>query len=349
MLAPVLASGKRARRDVFDADAAARRREGDLDLRHVGRDAKMPWQTDGRRWHTVDRISHNGKPCRWEGTALELVIDHLEQTDGFAPANWNHRTIVEMMGASKEGGWFLHGMTGDEWLLTLKFRVPKNTFDQDRLRRQLDLKSIDEIDELPIYGRSERVRARNLKGPWQEIAVHVHWLREIDTPEFRSFLEDAKRAYLGKLNKARQNPDDLMPWKVLGRKWHLLRKGFPSGKRVKWDVETLEKLFDLLLNVVPAADIDWANKQVVYFRSSDKSNVWAAVHTKRRGGIDLSLYSEPGRYALGRIAELGREREIGADRSGREEIKIRFTETRQVRTDELKAFLREHASDGVHR
>ncbi|MEX2285600.1 MAG: excinuclease ABC subunit A, partial [Planctomycetaceae bacterium] len=346
-MSPVLASGTHARREVFDAAAVARRRDGDLDLRHVGRDAKMPWQTDGPRWHTVDRIAHNGRPCRWDGSALQLVIDQLEQTDGFAPANWNQRTIVEMMGASKTGGWFLHAMTGDEWLLTLKFRVPKNTFDQDRLRRQIDLKSIDEIDELPIYGRSARVRVRNLKGPWQEITVHVHWLHDIETAGFRTFLEDAKRAYLGQVNRARLNPDDLMPWKVLGRKWHLLRKGFPSGKRVGWDVETLEKLFDLLLEVAPAGDVDWANKQVVYFRSCDKSDIWAAVHTKRRGGIDLSLYSKPGRYALGRIAEFGREREISPDRSGREEIKIRFTEARQVRADALKAFLREHAADGI--
>ena len=40
-----------------------------------------------------------------------------------------------------------------------------------------------------------------------------------------------------------------MPWKVLGRKWHLLRKGFPSGKRVAWTAETLDKLFDLLMDV----------------------------------------------------------------------------------------------------
>ena len=30
----------------------------------VGKDAAMPWQTDGITWHTKNRISGDGKPAR---------------------------------------------------------------------------------------------------------------------------------------------------------------------------------------------------------------------------------------------------------------------------------------------
>jgi excinuclease ABC subunit A len=74
----------------------------------------MPWENDGRRWHTADRIAHNGKPARWEGEALAHVIDTLEAIKGFRPANWNDRTVVELTGENRPGAWFLHALTGDE-------------------------------------------------------------------------------------------------------------------------------------------------------------------------------------------------------------------------------------------
>ena len=193
LLAPILADGKRREREVFNAREAAKKRAGDLDIAQVGRDAQMPWKKDGRRWHTQDRISHAGTPCRWEGAALELIVDFLDGRPGLQPVNFNSRSTVEIAGPKNGHGWFFHALTGDEWLLSLTFRVPKNTFVQDTLRGRLALESLDDLDELPIYGRTERVRVKNLKGPWQEVKITVHWLREVDTPEFREFLDAAAK------------------------------------------------------------------------------------------------------------------------------------------------------------
>src|SRR5580700_3215255 len=200
-----------------------------------------------------------GKPPRWEAAALEKVVDWIEARPGFAPADWNDRSVVEITGKERTGAWFLHALTGDEWLLTLRFRVPKKTFDQDRLPQQLALKSLDDLDELPVYGRSDRVRVRNVKGAWQEVAVTVHWLKEIETPAFEKFLAKAADAFQDAINRKQLNPAELTPWKVLGRKWHVSRKGFPSGKRIRWEAELLERLFDLLQTAVPQAEIDWGN------------------------------------------------------------------------------------------
>jgi excinuclease ABC subunit A len=343
LLAPILANGTRGDVEIFNAHEAAKKQPGDLDLRKVGRDTRMPWQVDGRRWHTVDRVGHTGRPCRWEGEALARVIDRLEGESALGPVNWNDRSVVEVTGTGQAGTWFFHALTGDEWLLTLRFRVGRSTFREDELQAALGLKPLDDLDELPVYGRSDRVRVKNLKGPWQEVTITVHWLREIDTPQFRRFLDQAIASYDSRTHSAKIDLADLTPWKALGRRWHLSRKGFPSGKRVAWEPAVLEQLFDLLQQSLPGTTVDWSNKQVVYFEQAAGEPLRAAVHTKRRGGIDLALSCPSGKFALGRIAQLGAQREIVPEGSGRELIKIRFDAAEQVRQPELRQLLAEAA------
>jgi len=341
LLLQVLEQGTRGKRVTFDVKQARQKRAGDLKLDQVGKDAKLPWQENGKRWHTQLRIARNGKETRWEGTALEFVTDQLEKLKGFNPINWNDQATVEVTAEKKSGtGWFLHALTGDEWLLRLYFRVPKKTFDADTLQSALDLTPVDDIDELPIYGRGERIRIRNSKGPFQEVMIDVHWLEEIDTPAFREFLQTAARAYLERVDRQKENPEDCLPWKKLGQKWHLMRKGFPSSKRIQWPVSMLEELFSLLEGCWPNAEPVWGQKQKVNYISGKQKENFAEVITKRREGIDLILHAPAGEITMGRITGFGKSREI-RHRNNQDQIKIRLTTLTQVRDTKLKSFLTE--------
>ncbi|QDT44515.1 UvrABC system protein A [Gimesia alba] len=340
ILKPILASGDREEREVFDAQSLGEKQAGDLDLKQIGRDAQMPWQKEGRRWHTQDHVSLSGAACQWEGGALEAVIDFVENKEGFGEINWNHRSIVEVNGPVKKQGWFLHANTGDEWLLRLNFRVKRNTFKQDELRDQLAFKSLDDLDELPIYGRSNRVRVKNLKGPWQEVSLTVHWEEEISTPAFMEFLETACESYLGLIQRDEIKPEEIMPWKVLKKKWHLSRKGFPNNKRVVWDASLLESLFDLVEQTYPDSVIQWDSKSLVKFTRAGQKKSFLTIHTKRREGVDLTLQSSAGQLTLGKIADLGSEREIKTDSKGREQARIRFTNQKQVQNKAFKQLLK---------
>ena len=121
-LRPVLEAGPHAEREV----APPTKTDSDdkpVDLAaELGGEVKMPWQTDGRKWHTVDRVSLKGKRTQWEGNALAWVIDEINKLGVFAEPNWNDRQCVEITAARKSDGWFLHAMTGEEWFLRLKFR-----------------------------------------------------------------------------------------------------------------------------------------------------------------------------------------------------------------------------------
>lgn len=332
MLAPVLRTGVRAERETFDVAKENKARNGDVDLLKVGRGTKMPWQTDGLRWHTVDRITHDGQPCRWEGEALEFVLDEIAKLGGFGEPNFNHKSVVEVMPESKSGGWFLHVHTAHEWWVKFTFRVKKNSFSTADLAREISLPVADELD-LPVYGSESRVVAQNLKLPWQEVNFKVHWKREIDTPAFRAFLARAKKSFFAQSEKAKLNPADLTPWKVLGKRWHLSTKGFSS--RPVWEATVLDALVDLISDAAPEAKWDWENKQLVTVRLNGDENPFAEIYTKRPGGADLVLPTEMGQVPLGRIATLGSEREVTSHRRG-EAVRLRFTTAAQVKAPEFK-------------
>ena len=72
----------------------------------------MPWQADGRRWHTVDRVTTDGKPCRWEGDILDWIDEHIHELGDFGDTDWSDRSRGRDRRAKQSDGWFLHAMTG---------------------------------------------------------------------------------------------------------------------------------------------------------------------------------------------------------------------------------------------
>src|SRR5205823_14605297 len=97
----------------------------------------------------------------------------------------------------------------------------------------------------------------NGKGPWQEVTVLAYRKSEIDTPQFKAFLRKAVEAFQATLKKMQIKPEDVMPWKVNGERWHLSEKGFPAGQRVRWDRRVLPRLLELMRESEPNIDIKW--------------------------------------------------------------------------------------------
>ncbi|MCH2113743.1 MAG: excinuclease ABC subunit UvrA [Pirellulales bacterium] len=344
-LAPVLAAGPRKDRKLFDFAAAEACRKGDLEINQLGENVKMPWETDGRRWHTRDRVSRAGETCHWDGKLLDAIERRVQELGEFSPTNWNSRTIVEVAASKKSDGWFFHAITGEPWLLKLKFRTAKKTFQRDQLMVDLDLKSLNDMPEVESYGHGPRIKCKNLRGPWQEVQIAAYSRAELDTPAFWSFVEKAVAGFQKFTDRVEQNCEDVMPWKVLGRRWHLARKGFPPGKRPKWPAEVLE---DLLENLGEVAGVEadgsqflWNNQQVVHLRVAGQREPWATVYTKRLAGVDLVLSGPCGAFASGRIASLAAERAI---RGGEnlDQVKLRFIKPEDLSPAALAEFLGEH-------
>jgi excinuclease ABC subunit A len=341
-LAPVLVAGPHVERKDTSA-ALAESRQGDMDIADVGRDTKMPWEIDGPRWHTRERVARDGRPVRWDGRIVAEIVRRIHELGDFSPTNWNSRSVVEISATKKTDGWFFHAITGERWLVKLKFRTAKKTFQRDPLLQELGLKPLNDLPEIEAYGSGPRIKCKNLRGPWQEVQIDAHSWQEVNTPAFWSFLECAVEGFERFTNRIQKSPDDVMPWKVLGQKWHLARKGFPPGKKVAWQLDVLEDLLEMLEEASPGGQFLWNNQQVVHRMISGSRDPWASVYTKRLAGVDLVLHGPEGLFPLGRIAELGADRSLAGDSSGgRDQLRFRFVTTDDLERGGLTAFLDEH-------
>jgi excinuclease ABC subunit A len=341
-LAPVLAAGPHADRKRYKPEEAEAPREDDVPIEAVGRETKMPWEVDGRKWHTRDRSARDGRPCKWDGRILDAIERRIHERGEFSPTNWNSRTIVEITAAKKSDGWFFHAITGERWLLRLKFRTAKKTFERDKLVADLGLKPLNDIDEIEAYGRGPRVKCKTLRGPWQEVQVDAHSWQEIDTPEFWTFLDRAIAGFQKFSDRVQQKPEDVMPWKVLGQKWHLSKKGFPPGKKTAWPPEVLEELLEMLSEAAPDGQFLWNNQQVVHLMVPGSREPWASVYTKRLAGVDVVLNGPKGAFQLGGVASIGAASSLSTTSDNRDQVKLRIVTTEELHDGNLRAFLAVH-------
>jgi excinuclease ABC subunit A len=341
-LAPILAAGPFAERNPYNPTEELERKDGDLEITEVGKTAQMPWQTDGRRWHTQDRVGRNGKPCRWDGEILARVVDRIHELGEFAETDWTERTVVEISAPKKSDGWFFHAITGENWLLKLKFRVYRGTFQRDELQKRIQLKTLNELKDLPVYGNEPRTKVKTLRGPWQEVELQVHSLEEIDTPEFWSFLEDAVAGFVRFLEKAEVKPSEIAPWKALGQKWHFLRKGFPPGKTVSWSMEVLEELCEMLQTAAPGGQFLWNNQQLVHYMPPGQREPWATIQTKKPHALLLHLTGPKGKFGLGRLLDLGADRSLDDSRRDRDIVRLQFVDEADLHRGGFDQFLGEH-------
>ncbi len=335
MLAPVLAEAKIGTIQTFDVKVAARKKAGDVSVDQLGKSAKLPWEADGQRWHTRECLSHDGQRCRWEGEALQFVVDLLADDDRLSPVNWNHRSTIEVK-ARGGMGWLLHARSGHEWLLSLCFRVKKKTFDQKELSAALNLTPIDDVEEIQYYSQSPRVKVRNMKTPWQEVTIKIWKKAEVETPEFRKFLAEAVEGHLAQAIKEKANPDDLTPWKQLGRKWHLMKKGLP--KKPTWEFKALEKLLPLVENSFEGSDIDYGIRSKINWKSADTGLPVAELRTKRKDSVDLLIFVPHDSVTVGTVADFGFEQDVKTQQNDRDVVQLRFDSAEQV-SKEFKAWI----------
>ena len=176
----------------------------------------MPWELNGRRWHTEQRVDRSGGAVKWDGQVLAAVIDRIQQLGKFSETDYGKRSVVEIAATKKSIGWFFHALTAETWLLKMKFRVARGTFKREELVPRLGLQSLNQMDDLPVYGNQPRTKVRAHRSHWQEIELKVHSWDEIDKPEFWQFLEEAVDGFQKVAGQSSKSLEDLTPWKALG-------------------------------------------------------------------------------------------------------------------------------------
>jgi excinuclease ABC subunit A len=198
ILRGILAAGPHAERPRFDPKAAAHKALAEVKkaaLEELTDAVKPPWELDGRRWHTRDRVGRNGRPARWDGRILERVVDRLHELGSFAPTDWTQRASVRIVGPDPGAPAFFQATTGNEWVVTLRFTVTRNTFKPEALRDQLRLTPFHE-GPTPVLSDAERLTVASGKGGTQEVVLTCHAADEVETDAFDAFLVKAAVSYL---------------------------------------------------------------------------------------------------------------------------------------------------------
>jgi excinuclease ABC subunit A len=354
-LAPVLKNGQYLERVPFDPASLENLPEDEIATTEI--DAEMPWEKNGIKWHTQDRICRNGNKIKWDGKILQEIVNRIESTEQFAPTNWNHRSVVEICAERKTLGWFMRATTSNEWFLHVKFRTAGGTFKRDQLIRSLDLPPFSKIDEVQIYGDTPRVKVERQTIQWQEIELFICLYKEIDRPEFYDFLDRAIQGFRQFTKQQAKSPENYMPWHVLGEKWHLLQRGFANDNKIAWKPQLLTEIFNILKRISSNTKFIWTNKtHVEIYRTNQKENhttkeindnntldqkfLWVVVWTKQNEAVSLDITVASGAVTFERIKNLGDNSNI-KNCQDHDIIRLNFTNEVDLPKLELQQLLTE--------
>jgi excinuclease ABC subunit A len=342
ILKGVLEAGPHAERAKFDAKKALAARKGDIELEDVGKDQKLPWEADGRRWHTHDRVTTTGKAVKWDGDALGWAIDLIHELGTFPETKWNHRSIVEIPAPRKADGWFLHAMTGHEAYFKLVFPLPGRPFKQDALAAKLAIPPLSDTPGLEGYSRdANRVEVANQTG-WQTVTITVHKRADIDTPAFREFVQQAVGIVQRRTDTTAASVEANMPWKKDGEKWHLGDKGFPVGRGAKWDRDLLPRLVKLLRDIDPALDFKWDTRDAVTVYPAGAKRFWARLKTKESDALEVWFTGRRGAAKVSQFEGFGDAAVEGDRNNGTEALKLWLSAAHHLDAARLKPLLAAH-------
>jgi excinuclease ABC subunit A len=308
-LRPVLEAGPRAERSVYDLAAHV---TAEIDLNRPVRvddeeaaAARMPWQTDGRRWHTVNHVDRRGQATRWDPQLLIWWVETIEKLDGFAAADWNDRACVEIKAPGTKTQWFTHVLTGGRWLLEITVRVPPGTFNENKLIEQLGVATLDERTDLPVYGQWSRVFIRKAGRGFEDVRLYLHDFKDVKKPALTAFLRKAAQAYFGMVQRTQEAPDKGEPWKTDGKQWHLTQRGLTKRYDVLWKPTVLVELLGRINKMSPGVETIWSAKVAIKLRRAGSAKPFGTIVTNQRWGLRVELKVPRNRFTIVQIEHLG--------------------------------------------
>jgi len=343
ILAEILTREPKTQRKVFDPRQMAEPERPFAEEEEDLGDARMPWEVDGRRWHTRERVGHRGEKVHWQGAALEWLVDQIEAASRrkFSPTNFNHRSRVEIKMPGSQTAWFFHARTAGPWLLDVTFRVPARSFTAAEVRRLVPLKSLDDCNHIPLYGREPRVTVRHSGRMTDDIRIMIHDKREIATADMRTFIKKAIKAYQRLVRQMIKDVALSQPWKVNGKQWHLGQQGLARQSEAAWSGSLIVQLIGRIKKINPKVREDWSRKVMVVLTHPDVDGIWARLITNHAHAMRIEVYCGRGEFTPTMVEKLGFNVKIRQHKNGTDEVQFWLYSMSQLDTEQFDTLIRE--------
>jgi len=134
------------------------------------------------------------------------------------------------------------------------------------------------------------------------------------------------------------------PWRVLGRRWHKLPKGFPNNESPQWPLELAETTLKLLEGIVGAEGLDYVEPDRISICGGQPERAWAELQTKDPTSLRLTLIGPPQAICLDLLVGLDIDGPIDLRDPDRIRVTLNLTDLRHGRSHKLREFVRNHYS-----
>ena len=137
-------------------------------------------------------------------------------------------------------------------------------------------------------------------------------------------------------------PEDVMPWKINGERWHLGAKGFPPGKKIHWDNGILPRVLQAVRDVEPGLAIDWDVQYFITLRVPGVGRAWGQIQTKQAAGLVCRFVGKKGQFNLAQFEGLGVNPRLDTSRPETDILWLTIQQFDPAQAARLKTILAEH-------
>ncbi len=142
------------------------------------------------------------------------------------------------------------------------------------------------------------------------------------------------------IQRMRTKPEDVMPWKLNGEKWHLGEKGFPPGRKMRWDRTLLARLLAVVREVEPAVEVTWEQPRCDHVARAEHQPRLGAMADERPEALDCRFLGKKGQLNLAQVEGIAAA-EIGHHRNEGDILRLRFMDLSAEQAAKLKGLLAE--------
>ena len=137
-------------------------------------------------------------------------------------------------------------------------------------------------------------------------------------------------------------PDASVPWRILGRRWHSVAKGFPGNAKPIWPLVMAELMIKMLAGIAGEERMSYPSADRIEAVEFSSGETWAELRTKALDSLQLTLIGPARAICLDYLEGLEIDGPIDLSDPQRIRLTMKLTDLKHARSLKLRAFIKHH-------